>query len=57
MFEMLKEANQARSSVEASLKTVERQAEDQRKDYYNVTWDRALSVVRVLVDSVWRQPV
>ena len=54
MFEMLKEANQARSSVEASLKTVERQAEDQRKDYCNVTWDRALSVVRVPADSIWR---
>ena len=26
------------------------------RDYYNVTWDKALSVAGVPVDSVWRQP-
>ena len=26
------------------------------KDYCNVTWDRALSIVGVLADSVWRLP-
>ena len=117
LTEKLKEANSARSSAEAELKTVERQAEDQRqklhlieinlaterqlaldlkvelqkakeeaqlareaaetkkrasyqlgveemqvrltgelsevcKDYCNVTWDRALSIVGVPADSI-----
>ena len=119
MVEKLKAADQARLSVETSLKTVEKQAEDQCqklhlteidlatkkqlvldlkvelqkakeaaqlakasaeaekqasyllgveetqirfaeelselcRDYTNVTWDKALSVAGVLVDSVWR---
>ena len=116
LFEKLKEADKARLSAKAGLKTVEKQAEDQCqklhlieidlatqsqlvihlkfelqkvkeaaqlakakkqasyllsmeetqvrlaeelskvcKDYCNATWDRALSVVGVPADSIWRQ--
>ena len=57
---MAKEATEAKKQVsyllsveETQVKLTEELAETCR-DYYNATWDRALDVAGVLVDSVWR---
>ena len=57
---MAKEATEAKKQVshllsveETQVRLTEELAETYR-DYCNATWDRALDVAGVLVDSVWR---
>ena len=59
---MAKEAIEAKKQVSYLLSVEEAQVRlteelvETYKDYCNATWDRALDVVGVPADSVWRQP-
>ena len=59
---MVKEAVEAKNQASYLLGVEETQARlieelaKVCKDYCNITWDEALNVAGVLVDSAWRQP-